>query len=368
MNYPCIVIGGDHHNTLGILRALGRVGIRSHLIIAPCNGTSYVAKSKYVEDVTIFSSVDKIVPYLTQKKLATKAVVICCSDAIASEIDKAYDVLKGNYICPNSSNGSGYLTKIMDKEIMTQIAVDCGLPIPNTWASKKEVKFPCFIKPLVSKDGSKSDITICHTANELDSYMSKTHVSDRFQFQEFIDKDFEFQLIGLSLDAGKKVIIPGISRIIRSSETSNTGYLSYQKRESIDFRYWNECESFLRHIGFSGLFSIEFLRDKHGNDFFMEINLRNDGNSICTTIGGVNLPFIWYDYSTCGSLPTNVELEVKRNVKVLPEFDDLFLLKQGKISLWQWLKALLTADGYMEFSRKDIVPVVYRFWQLLFHR
>ena len=39
-----------------------------------------------------------------------------------------------------------------------------------------------------------------------------------------------------------------------------------------------------------------FVRDNEGNDYFLEINMRNDGNAYCVTSAGVNLPYIWCYY------------------------------------------------------------------------
>lgn len=367
---PCIVIGGDHHNTLGVIRSLGKQGIKPDVIICPSSGRSYVSKSKYVNKYIHLKSADMVTSYLIKsyQGCEERPIIISCSDVVAAVIDDSLDKLKKHFIVPCSVHGQGYLNRVMDKANMQQLAIDSGLPVPATWSTIDSVKYPCFIKPLVSKDGAKSDIAICKNANELQTYLMSDHISSNFQIQEYIYKDFEFQLIGLSLDGGKIVIIPGISKIIRSSETSNTGYLSYVPCEDMDFRYWEQCKSFIKNIGFSGLFSIEFLRDNKGYDCFMEINLRNDGNSICVTHAGVNLPFIWYSFNIGKDIGDINKYRIKHPIKVLPEFDDLFLLKRKNISVREWLKSIITADGYMEFDRHDPMPFFYRFWQLISHR
>ena len=50
-----IVIGADHHNTLGIIRSLGEKGVIVHAILLDCT-TSFVSKSKYLRDVAYSSS------------------------------------------------------------------------------------------------------------------------------------------------------------------------------------------------------------------------------------------------------------------------------------------------------------------------
>lgn len=361
----CIVIGGDHHNTLGVIRALGQKEIKSTLIIVPNEGISFVSKSKYVDDFIQFKDEEDVIPYLLKRKVTSfgKDTIICCSDLTASLIDHNYDLLKDNYYCPHSIYGADYLTKVMDKNVMLEMAEINGLPVPKSWNNIADVEFPCFIKPLVSKSGSKSDIRKCSNLEEFKTYLNECHVSDSFQIQDYIDKDFEFQLIGLSLNGGEKIIIPGVSKILRSSNTSNTGYLSYQPLCSINFKFLDECKKFIKQIGLCGLFSIEFIRDKNGNDYFMEINLRNDGNAICVTSSGVNLPYLWHGSQYTEIIDDNISVNTYK--RTLPEFDDFFLFRQHKISFMQWLKSIKEADSYMEFDKHDIRPFLYRILQLV---
>ena len=70
-----------------------------------------------------------------------------------------------------------------------------------------------------------------------------------------------------------------------------------------------KVEKFIREIGYKGLFSVEFIRDAVGNDYFLEINMRNDGNAYCVQCAGVNLPNIWYKYAA------NPQAEIKESVR-----------------------------------------------------
>ncbi len=362
-----IIIGGDHHNTLGVLRSLGGRGVRCNLVIVPSSGHSYVSKSKYAKSAALLNDLKELIPYLINYQSATKPVVFCCSDPVASVIDSNYDVLKDKFHIPFSSCGAGYLSFIMNKKNMAKIALECGLPTPISWYSVKDAKFPCFIKPLISKEGSKSDICICRSARELYLHVQSPHIASNFQIQQYIEKDFEFQLIGCSLDGGNQVFIPGISYIIRSSETSNTGYLKYISKDLFQFNYYSQTIDFIRRIGFSGLFSVEFIRDKSGNDYFMEINLRNDGNAICATAAGANLHYLWYKFNAENFIPQDCTI-LKREVFVQPDFDDMFLAKRGEITWIEWIKTWCSADCHMEFDKRDIVPFFWRIFQFITHK
>ena len=48
MKNKVLVIGADHHNTLGIVESLGEKGIKSYVLIVAEAKSSFVLKSKYV--------------------------------------------------------------------------------------------------------------------------------------------------------------------------------------------------------------------------------------------------------------------------------------------------------------------------------
>lgn len=84
----------------------------------------------------------------------------------------------------------------------------------------------------------------------------------------------EYQLIGCSLNNGKTLIILGYTKIIRQPYNKNTGYLVLSPIENLDYNS-EVLERFLSTIGYNGLFSLEFIRDKNDRDYFLKINLRD---------------------------------------------------------------------------------------------
>jgi predicted ATP-grasp superfamily ATP-dependent carboligase len=356
------VFGGNHHNTLGVIRSLGIKGIASVLVLVDVDvkRTSYVSKSRYICEEHLFSSYEEGVQYLieTSSFLIERMVIICCSDGAASAVDMHYDVLSKAYYIPNCGK-QGEISRLMSKEVLASTAIEFGLNVPKTWVSENGlipigVTFPCILKPLYSKDGSKADIQVCDNFDQLNAYFQKVH-SDKLQIQAFIEKDFEYQLIGCSIGGGQDVIIPGVSKVIRPSKTSNTGFLYYDKLD--DSFPVEKVKQMLYKVKYSGLFSAEFLRDKDGNDFFMEINFRNDGNAIAVTAAGVNLPFIWF--SSAYGEKQLLASEIKP-VYVMPEFDDMAQMLHGKVSLYHWLRDIHRTDCFMEYDKNDKKPFFYR--------
>lgn len=358
-----IVIGGDHHNTLGVIRSLGERGIYSNVILISLSKMTYVDSSKYISNLWRIRSEKEIIDVLLSqfRDEEEKPVVICCSDLSSGLIDENLGKLAPLFYLPGGGE-EGRIATLMNKQKMAELAGEVGLKTPKTFyfsdlsQVQNRIQLPCIIKPIESRKGKKTEITVCNTLEELQSYSFSHELSD-YQIQDYIDKEFEFQLIGCSTN--REVIIPGVSIILRPCNGSNTSFLHYSPLVD-DFCEIDKCRAFVKQTGYRGLFSMEFLRDKQGNDYFMEINFRNDGNAICVTAAGMSLPYIWYldcigeDYG--GELSKEL-----RPVYVLPDMAELKLLITRQISLKEYINDLRKTDRFMEYDKYDRKP----FWKLL---
>ena len=111
----------------------------------------------------------------------------------------------------------------------------------------------------------------------------------------------------------------------------------------------------MQEIRYSGLFSLELLKDRDGGIYFMEINFRNDGNSYSVTSAGVNLPYIWC-IGNIGNLLFNEPLEFKKNIYVMPVLVDIWQVVNNNISWDAWVKDLRKTDCFLHYNKKDIKP------------
>lgn len=366
-----IIIGGNHHNTLGVIRALGYKGVNSLVLLVTDEETPYVSYSRYIKECVILKTKKEIVPYLMEygNKIGEKAVILSCADFVTSELDNAFESLKDKYYLPTAKE-QGVCNHYMDKDTMAELAKKVGIGIPKSWIVENgkynisEMAIPCIVKPLASIYGSKAEIKICRTKEQLKGYL-EANKDHRFIVQEFIDKDFEYQLIGCSLNHGEDIIIPGYSKCIRPCPGTNTGFLEYKPFEDFNCDL-KACKDFIKAIGYQGLFSMEYLRDKNGNDYFMEINMRNDGNGICVTGAGVNIPYIWYQYCIGEDYHIEAANDI-HDIFVMPEFDDFMLLLKRRVSLSTWWKDYRRTTTFMEFCDTDPQPYYVRKKQFIRH-
>ena len=351
-----IVIGGNHHNTLGLIRGLGREGVKVSLILEYHQPENYVLKSKYVKDYTLAKTEEDVIEaLLSRKSIKEKAVLICTSDSAASLVDRHRNELKDYFYLPGCAE-QGRLTALMNKETMSELAVECGLIVPKsvviepTETNLCDVIFPCITKPIASIEGSKADIAICQNEDELKTYLRHCQ-SPKIQIQQFINKTMEYQLIGV---VNGDYLIPGRSRIITQPISTNTGFLRYEHLDGSE--PIAQCADFLKRTGYSGLFSIEFIRDSQGNDYFMEINFRNDGNSICVTEAGVNLPYIWFQSCVKPDFIISNVIAQIREIYVMPEFNEIDFWYSRQIRFGRMVRELRQADAFMEYAPDDPHP------------
>lgn len=357
-----IVIGGNHHNTLGVIRALGEKGIAPNLILVTKEKRPFVSYSRYLKRVVLIPNDEMIPKTLLDefRNVDSPPVVICCSDSSAGLLDSQRHKLIADFILPGSDE-EGRISFLMSKKQMSELALKVGMKIPQTCygediGTNEIIPLPCIIKPIVSMKGKKSDIHICHTWDDVHKRVSEVGIGN-VQIQHFINKDYEYQLIGCS--TGKEIIIPGVSIIMRPCKGSNTSFLHYIPLIE-NFCDIDKCKAFVEKTGYKGLFSLEFLRDKSGEDFFMEINFRNDGNAICVTESGVNLPYIWY----LACLGEDYRKELDRTVRpvyVMPDLAELKLLLTGRISIFEYISDLFKTDRFMEYDKNDPKP----FWRMV---
>lgn len=356
-----IIIGGNHHNTLGVIRSLGRKGVQPDVIITRNDPSSFVLKSKYIAQKHIVDGSEAAIDLLLSEYAndKEKSIVIACHDGISSLLDLNKNQLSKFFILPGIAI-QGRVTELMNKKTMGEVANGSGLNVPKTWVisdSKmsqiKDIVYPCITKPLESCNGSKGEIKICYDSVQLKRFL-ESEKGKSFLVQQFIKKDLEFQLIGCSLNNGNDVIIPGVSVILRQPANTNTGFLHYQEPDSSYVQTIEKTRNYIKTMGYSGLFSVEFLRDKQGVDYFMEINFRNDGNAIAVTRSGVNLPYIWY-LAGC-NCDYEKEIGPIHDEFVMPEFAEMSLYVVGLISRAEWKEDMKKATSYMDFDPDDPNP------------
>lgn len=350
-----VVCGYNTFNAYGILRSLGEAGIKSDLITNQCPNP-FLTKSKYVKEVAYFTSPDAVPEILlTRFKKEGTNVVICCDDPIQSATDLKLNVLSEWFVISNCKNKEGELTRLMDKTVQMEIAEECGLTIPKSWSIAKDsalpvgIIYPCIVKPLVSKDGTKKEINVCHNKEDL---VNSLKDSGELIVQEFIEKDYEISIAGVR-GADGDICLSGVLRKIRQYPDMN-GLSSFGVLEGFE-KYPNfdreAVKKFLDRLDYRGIFCLD-MAVKGGKYYFFEINLRNGGKSYFSTSAGYNLPLI-YVKAICG-LPFGGG--AVKSSYFMGETTDIKQVFKRNLSVLGWFRDLIRTNSFFMFNIKDPKP------------
>ena len=362
-----IVIGGDHHNTLGVIRALGLSGISPILILITETKFASVGKSKYIDECFFVRENEKeIINALKKcKSISGKPVVIPTSDYAALLLDRKYNELKNDFYLPNINDCQGDIEKYMDKYAQYLFARRNGIKMPETHKldlsrglNFETIKrYPYILKPLMSAiNGSKDNMKICHNKSELTEWIRylETRGFKTLLLQEYIDYDFEIDVPVCSV--GKNVIIPAVMRKIRRSPVGY-GTTSFAEILNVpDGLIW--LKDFIRKLNISALFDLEiFCR---GNEYYLcEINFRNSGTSYAYIYDDINLPLL-YVLLISGKKIDNLRTVISRKKMFLrDENGERRLLMKHNIRLKDYIFAQRSSFGLV-FDRRDVKPDIYR--------
>lgn len=104
-----------------------------------------------------------------------KTVIFPCSDFATYIVDSNYKVLKEKFIVPGFVNAPGKVAFLMDKMEQKKFANKYQIPMAKTWSIQCDtnelnicdISIPCILKQEISATGSKDDILICKTKEEL---------------------------------------------------------------------------------------------------------------------------------------------------------------------------------------------------------
>ena len=359
-----IVVGADHQNTLGILRACGMEGYRTYLIVhTSCEGNIRCAKSKYLNLLVgvVSENEEELISILLSVESASKIAVIPTSDFAAICIDKHYNKLNEKFFMPSISGEQGKIAKCMDKYYQYKMLSGAGYKVAQTALLKLEdnekndaldnFNFPLVLKPVVSAYGQKCDIVISKTKEAVLTSLEdlKERGYSEILVQEFVDKEYELVCFG-SITPKTKSLYYGTLKKIRYYPYEGGASLSYAEYVDADKKVL-PIINYLADSGYNGLFDIE-LFVVNDDIYINEINYRNSGNTWAIVKNGVNAPAAWVA-ETIGE-EFFVSQKTIASGAFMNETSDLHYIFDRKINVFKWLRDLFRVKAFNKFWLKDL--------------
>ena len=363
MNYNNIqtVVFGQHClNSLGQIRSLGEIGLAPDVVWVSHDFHSPKG-SKNIHKFDEFETFEDALEFIESKYRLQKDVFIFTdSDAAISLLNSKIDFLPKNFHFFNAGSG-GRLLKYMPKYAQCMLAERCGFNVPKSeivlnGELPKTLNYPIFTKAPDSNGMSwKDSAMICRNKDELMQAFKKIS-TETILLQEYIDKDNEVAVEGLSLNAGDDVYVPIQGEYLRIQEG---GFGTWKKNKAYELgdEFRKKLKEMMKEIRFSGVFEIEFLRDKNGALYFLEINFRFTQYNYALTRMGVNFCEEYIKSELDMSYMPKV-LSINPQIVINDPKDFRTYVVTGKIKFKAWIKDMHSSDSYYLFNRADKLYVI----------
>lgn len=251
-----------------------------------------------------------------------KMLLIPTDDLVANIADMYYDKLSKYYYIPNVNHTPGEINRMMGKDEQKLLAKAAGLPVLNSCLISvpkrgeviipDSVNYPCFVKPNISKNSSKSRMRKCESEEELFATLTEFSQNKSIEMlvEDFVEIKQEYSILGLSTKYG--VVSPGYFCAEEGGHAERRGVAMIGKMVpcSENQQLIDECSRFIESIGYEGLFDVDLIKTKDNKMYFVELNLRYGASGYAVTKSGVNLPGMFADYM-CLDKPIDLNCKIQ---------------------------------------------------------
>lgn len=364
----CIIFGNEHHNSLGQVRSLGEHGIRP-IVVMLKSKVKITSASKYVSEKYFVSSIDEGYKFILKKwgNLSDKPFIFTSDDLITSYLDMKYDEIKDKFYF-NNCGKQGAITMYMDKMKMYKIAESIGFLVPSYTRYEdldlKDLDYPIITKTKTSlHENWKDDSFVCFNKNDLTNALSKIKCKD-IMIQKYIDKENELCLEGFSYCDGKKNFISvGLSMkyFVKGAYAHYLDIFNFNDEQLLA-----KVNNLMETFKYNGVFEIEFLKDRDGSLYFLEVNFRNSAWGYVTNKVNMSTAIGWI-HSQLDVDYKPVEYNIKKGFTAMSEFADFKIRVMHKmIKYKEWKKQYKTCNCLYYYDKNDKKPFINAFIYKLF--
>jgi len=363
-DHKFIILASYSSNALGQIRSLGEKGI--YIIAILTHKSTYrIDKSKYISELYHCNTFNDGLNFILDKygKELQKPFIYTDCEEVVGLLDKRFDEFNDKFYFWNGGE-EGRLTQFINKENQIKLAEECGMRIPKSEVVKvgdmpKELTYPIFTKSIDSLSIYwKGNEFICNNEEDLKTAYSKMDV-EYILLQEFIVKQEETPIEGISINNGQDVLLTVKSVNYRLTKESHGIFRHIVPFE--DNELAEKIKKFVNEIHYNGIFGIEFIIDKKGVAYFLEINLRVTQYNSAYSMFGANLPYIYALSVIKGEIAYNeINYSHKRPFNVMSEFEDFKIsCIHGDVSLHQWINDVRRTDCFQYYDVHDKKPFYY---------
>jgi len=370
--HKIVLVALEHYNPLGIIRSFGEMGLNIDFV-----GINYkvpvASASMYVNELHQVNSIPEAYDTVIKiygdvfNKTGYKPILLFSDDDVYSIFDEHIEELQQSFITANAGK-NGRVIEFMDKDKIQDLAKRYGLPVIDSYVVKpgevpEGLKYPVITKAISPLAGAwKGDFHICENEQALRENMATIN-AEKCMIQPFIEKKTEIQYEGFSYNHGKGMYT-GIQIANNYPIKGYYGpYMNIFPPKHPDFL--EKLNAMFAEIGFEGLWEIEFLIDKDGNYWFLEINFRSSPWHRAATVAGMPLAYNWILMTLTGNCP--VPNDFQPFDAMVETVDYSKRVEEGRCTLPEWLSDFKNAKCTYYYDAIDQEPwnLVVQNWDRL---
>lgn len=362
MSKKAIILGNDHTNSIGLIHSLGRCGIYT-IVVVWGRKTGMVPSSRFVSEFYHAASPEACMDLIIDKfgNSSDIFVIIPGSDGAAVVLEDYKKKLSSNFFS-QYVEGDYTLRDLDNKSLQVKLAKKAGFNVPESWIITSidnipdGITYPCIIKSLVAMEGSKSDLMVCETPNELKSNLGivLTHTS-KVQVQQYIIKDYDYDVMGCRFSDGDVYIPLCLKK--HGIYPPNVGLATVSESLPVIEEIKVAATHYLQDVNYYGIFDFEFMHSTLDDEnYFIECNLRNSGSNAFALRAGYNIPL--YHFKDLVSELKNKDIN-RKQVKpmfYLRELNHWMSYRSHQISLCQYIRNVLRSSGNLTWYWNDMAP------------
>lgn len=365
---PVLVLGFDQYSVLATVRALRAGGFAPWLAVSE-RGT-YAERSRATEGTVVVPDpasdgpgfVERVAT--TARRLSATAVVPTMEThlfVLADREDRFDDI-------PTGTPSLDRVLRATDKLVLVELARSAGLQTPPTAevdlsseTLSRELDLPLIVKPVrghrINANGSIADRqSVGYLTAPPDERTRAVLADGRWIVQPFIAGD----LISVSGVCWSGELVCAVHQKALRIWPEPAGVSSYAETIPRNPMLEESMAHMLRELEWSGIFQAQFIRDRDGELFLIDLNPRVYGSIALAVASGVNLPKIWVDLMI-GRTPLvgtyRVGTRFRQEEKDVRAF--VRSLREGRYD-WQRLRSFLPRrrTTHAVFSIRDPLPLL----------
>ena len=365
-----IVFGRNYINVIGQIRSFGEAGHKCVLVWVKEDAHT-PKESRYVETYHEVKNVNEGMELILSLygNNPKKNIISTDNDEIVTLLNANRERIEDKFFY-FGTNQNGMMQKAMQKEYQCALAQRHNMGIPKSEIVKvgempHELKYPIITKVLDSTDYKhwKGYQVVCENEGELLNAYQTTFADfgshDKILLQEFVEKQNELQVEGVSLNGGEEIFLP-IQVLSHRQHKNGYGTFKYAEQYHYGDELINNIQALLKDIGYTGVFEVEYLVGKDNKLYFLEINLRYTLFNYLMTRMGVNLADVWASSVISGRLKSeNVKISSTPKSVIYEDRDFQLSVLHGDLKCGQWVSDFIKSDCYLILNRKDWKPVLF---------